>query len=226
MNNLAVTDVLELAVIGLAVVQALTILLTVRRERDIADLRELVDQQRLRLVELTAWLAGRNSLQPRQLRAPEPEAKPQDTPEAVQPRTSDDEARAAKALAWQREIAARLQSSLKEEAPTAPEDIPDEPAATVGDSPKRTKKSFSWFREDPNEPSEFVEARKVAATLRGGAPPVVAAKAQEDSTAMPATAQDELERANKAISRLKEDIDKAREVASSSGTSPEKRDAS
>ena len=37
MNNLEITVILEISIIGLAVVQALTILLTIRRERDIKE---------------------------------------------------------------------------------------------------------------------------------------------------------------------------------------------
>src|SRR5579872_957543 len=172
MSNLAVTDILEFAVFGLAVVQALMILLTLRRERDIEELRELVDQQRIRLVELTAWLAGRNSFPPRRIRSErepmadakmgEPETSPKDSPETVQPRITDDEAaRAAKTLSWQREITARLQAGLKEGAsptnPTKPgeglaseglprEGLPredlPEQPAPAEDALKRTTKKF------------------------------------------------------------------------------------
>ena len=45
---------IAIIVMGIAVVQALTILLTFRRERDVKELRELVDEQRLRLAELRA----------------------------------------------------------------------------------------------------------------------------------------------------------------------------
>ena len=41
----------------IAIAQALTILLTIRQERDIKELRRLVDGQRLQIVELKAWLA-------------------------------------------------------------------------------------------------------------------------------------------------------------------------
>jgi len=249
MSNLAVTDILEFAVFGLAVVQALMILLTLRRERDIEELREIVDQQRIRLVELTAWLAGRNSSQPRRIRSErepmadtkvaEPEASSKDSPETVQPRTTEDEAvRAAKTLSWQREITARLQAGLKEGAsPTGSpkpreglprEDLPhNEQPAPAEDPLKRTTKKFNWFRQDPDEPREIVEARKVVAGLKGDPAQAGPATAPEDSLAIPpdSTVQDELERATRAIDWLKEDVDKAREIAGLSGASPEKRDA-
>ena len=241
MSNLAVTDILEFAVFGLAVVQAMMILLTMRRERDIEELRELVDQQRLRIVELTAWLAGRNSFQPRRIRserepdakAAEPEASPKDLPETKQPRASeDDAARAEKALNWQREITARLQASLKEGAsPTghtkAREASPDnKQPASAEDALKRTTKAFNWFRQDPDEPHEIVEARKAVAGLKGDPPQAGPATAPEDQVANPSsTVQDELERATRAIDWLKEDVGKARETAGSNGASAEKRKA-
>jgi hypothetical protein len=50
MNNLTI------AVIAIAVAQALTILLTIGREREIKKLRELVTQQRLFISEIKGWL--------------------------------------------------------------------------------------------------------------------------------------------------------------------------
>jgi hypothetical protein len=49
----------------IAIAQVLTILFTIRRERDIMELGRLVDGQRLQIVELKAWLARRNTGQPR-----------------------------------------------------------------------------------------------------------------------------------------------------------------
>jgi hypothetical protein len=57
MNNLQIA----VCVIAIAVAQALTLLLTLSRERDIKELRELVREQRGRIVELRAWLAGRTA---------------------------------------------------------------------------------------------------------------------------------------------------------------------
>ncbi len=240
MNNLSVTEILEFAVFGLAVAQALTILLTIRRERDIDDLRELVDQQRLRIVELTAWLAGRSSVQPRQItserdpmarKVSDSELKPSDLPESKQQATPEDEAaRAEKTLNWQREITARLQECLKGGTlpigdAKAPEDLPDHQQTSSEDGLKRTTKTFNWFRKDPNEPREIAEARKMIADLKGGAPQAGPTIAPKDVVAMSPTTEEELQRATRAIDRLKEDVDKAREIASSIGTSPGKREA-
>jgi hypothetical protein len=239
MNNLSVTEILEFAVFGLAVAQALTILLTIRRERDIDDLRELVDQQRLRLVELTAWLAGRNSAQPRQITSERetmakkvPEVKPGDLSEAMQQRAPEDEAaRAEKALNWQREIAARLQEGLKGstlpiEDTKTPEALPDhQQTSTAEGSLQRTTKAFNWFRKDPDEPREIAEARKMVADLKGGAAQAGPTIAPKDLPVISPSTEEELQRATRAIDRLKEDVDKAREIASSIATSPEKREA-
>src|SRR5579862_2724997 len=131
MNNLELTSILEVAVFGLAIAQVLTVLLTMRRERDIEDLRELVEEQRLRLAELRAWLAGRNASQTKKIASErKPDAEPpiivkasesaMPLEETGQPHSpEDDVARATKALEWKREVAARLQSSIKAQiAPT------------------------------------------------------------------------------------------------------------
>jgi hypothetical protein len=112
MNNLEIT----VTVIAIAVAQALTILLTIGRERDIKELRELVDEQRARVVELRAWLAGRNAAQPSRIKserepirepiannikAPEPAITPKDLPNTIRPSTIEDELkRAANAINW------------------------------------------------------------------------------------------------------------------------------
>ena len=95
-------DNLVIAVIAIAVVQALTILLTIGREREIKRLRELVAEQRILIVEIRAWLTGRmQSAQPRRIkpdrepiaddmRVPEPEITPKDLPD-TRPRLTEDE---------------------------------------------------------------------------------------------------------------------------------------
>jgi len=54
MDNLELVSVLEVAVFGLAITQMLLIRLTVRRERDVRDLRDLVEEQRVRLTASVA----------------------------------------------------------------------------------------------------------------------------------------------------------------------------
>jgi len=138
-------DNLVIAVIAIAVAQALTILLAIGREREIKKLRELVNEQRLHIVELRAWLAGRNAAQPRRIKserepiresirepirepiannmkAPEPAIRPRDLPETIQPRTAEDEAaRVTKAINWFKEIQSAQPRRMKPEPIAEPE---------------------------------------------------------------------------------------------------------
>lgn len=210
MNSLELTSVLEVAVFGLAIAQALTIVLTIRRERDVDDLRELVEEQRLRLAELRGWLAGRNASQTRRIAS---ERKPQPEPAAdvsestsemsqqrtAQPRSPEDIARETKALEWRREVAARLQSGIKEIPPT---EQAAAPAAEGG---------FKWFRDDPNEPREIVEARGIVSGV-GKTHQPQAPESPESAAIRPGNAGDELDRINRAVTRLKEDLDKGSEI--------------
>jgi hypothetical protein len=205
MNNLEIT----VCVIAIAVAQVLTIVLTIGRERDIKELRELVnelrelvDQQRLRIVELRAWLAGRNAAQPSRIKsesepirepiannikAPEPAITPKDLPETIQPRTTEDEA------------------------------AQFGPADSGVSSPSG---QVQWPIED---------LHRFVARLKEGAPPEPAiptvpepAITRKDlpDTVRLSTTGDELERATKAINWLKEDADKAREIGASLHSTP------
>lgn len=170
MNNLELVNVLEVAVFGLAIAQMLMILLTIRRERDVKDLRELVEDQRLRLAELKAWLAGRSASQSRRIAS---ESKPgaewtanvrvsesgMPLQETKQPRTPEDDAAAMKALEWQRDVAARLQSGLKPQMP--PTEQAPKPASAGG---------FKWFKDEPNE--REIAARGIVAGLGNTNQPV------------------------------------------------------
>jgi hypothetical protein len=233
-----------IAVFLVAVAQVLTILLTFRRERDIKELRQLVDEQRLHIVELRAWLAGRNAAQPRRaksehepiseptasnMKASEPAITPKDLPVTIQPRTPEDEAaQAMKVLNWQREIVAGLQAGLKGGAPPEPAITPK---ATDTVRPGTTEDAFKWFKEDADEPHGIVEAREIVAGLKGApgpgmtgiAEPAIARKDSPDIV-RPSTTTDELKRTYKAINWLKEDADKARvSVAGLPGTPLEKK---
>ena len=146
MDNLEIT----VTVFAIAVAQALTILLTVGRERDIKELRELVnelrelvDEQRVRIVELRAWIAGRNTAQPSRIKSerepvrepiankiktPEPAITPKDFPNTIRPSPIEDELkRAANAISWlkhdadkAREIVAARQAPEKIGSTTKP----------------------------------------------------------------------------------------------------------
>jgi hypothetical protein len=209
MNNLELTSVLEVAVFGLAIAQVLTILLTIRRERDIEHLRELVEGQGLRLAELRAWLAGRNASQTRRMASerkpdPEPPANVKTSEsgmpleETGQPRSpEDDVARATKALEWKREVAARLQSGIKGQ--VEPTRRVATPAAEDG---------FKWFKDDPSEPREIAEARGIVNGL-GKTSHTETQDSAESLEMRPRAAHDELERINRAVTRLKEDMDQS-----------------
>ena len=191
-----------IAVFLVAVAQVLTILLTFRRERDIKELRQVVDEQRLHIVELRAWLAGRNAAQPRRaksehepisepiannVKTPEPAITPKDLPETIQPRTAEDE------------------------------------AAQFGQADSGTSR--------PPGPAQWPieDLQRYVARLKAGAPPEPAIPEVPESavtrkdlpdTIRPSTAGDELERATKAINWLKEDADKAREMGASLYSTP------
>jgi hypothetical protein len=137
-------SLLTIFIFLIAVAQALTILLTIRRERDVKELREIVDVQRLHLAELMAWVSGRNAARPR---LPKPDtvsepktdnAKVSERPkEAMQSRATDGEAaQTMKLIDWQREMVAGLRAALKRGAqpetgttkasgPVTPKDLPD-----------------------------------------------------------------------------------------------------
>jgi len=222
MNNLEIA----FAVIAIAVAQALTILLTIGRERDIKELRELVnelrahlDEQRLRLVELRAWLSGRNAAQPSRIKAPEPAITSRDLPETKHPRTNEDEA-APKSHNGSREIVAgQRRFGQKGDTPPEPAMTPNDLPDTV--RPSTTEAELEWFKADANETSEIVEAREIVDDRRGVASQKVAitrvpepAIAPNDlpDTVRPSTTEDEFERVTKAIDRLKEDADKAHKI--------------
>jgi hypothetical protein len=231
-------DNLTIAVIAIAVAQALMILLSIGREREIKKLRELVNEQRLHIVKLSAWLAGRNAAQPPRIkserepirepiaddmRVPEPAITPKDLHDTIRPNTTEDELkRATKAFKWfkedadkAREIVAGLQGGAPQEPAITPKDLPDAiRPSTNEDELKRA----AWSRE-------------IVAGLRAGAPPELAITRVPEPAITPkdlphairpSTNEDELKRATEAIRWLKEDADKAREIGILRGTPPEK----
>lgn len=182
MNNLAI------AVIAIAVAQALTILLTIGREREIRRLRELVTEQQVQIAEIKAWLAGRiRSAQSPRIK---PEREPTREPVAGDMR-------------------------VREPAIT-PKDSPDPiRPGTTKDELQRATKAFRWFREDADEPREIVAGLKRPAAPQPAITtvpePAITSKDSHD-TLRQSTTEDELERATKAINSLKDDVDKARAI--------------
>jgi len=121
----------------IAIVQALTILLTIRREKDIKELGRLVDAQRLQIVELKARLARRITAEPRLAKSErEPTSQraalsqPAITPKGL-PNTEDELERTTNVINWLNRVAidytARRNSGLRRWGmPPPPEsDIPD-----------------------------------------------------------------------------------------------------
>ena len=139
MSNLAI------AVIALAVAQALTILLTLGREREIRKLRERVTEQRILIGEIRGWLMrerieltqarpikpdhepkvdDKRVPEPPIMSVPEPAIAPKDLPDTVQQSTTEDELkRAAKAFNWLKEDADKARAIVAVLHGTPPEKI-------------------------------------------------------------------------------------------------------
>jgi hypothetical protein len=121
---------LTISVIVLAVAQVLTILLTISRDREIKQLRELITEQRIHIAELRAWISGRmQSAQPRRIKKFDREPTPEPT---VQP---------------PKKLPADTQQP-----PTEPE--------TEEDASKRMTKVIRWFKEDVDKARDIVAARQ------------------------------------------------------------------
>jgi len=120
-------NIFTIAIVLLAIAQALTIVLTLRREGDIRELGKIADEQRLQIAQLAAWLAGRSAGAPRRAKSepgpasepiarttnlPEPATTPEDPAQTVQTR-EDEATQAIEIINWQREIIASLRAGLK-----------------------------------------------------------------------------------------------------------------
>jgi hypothetical protein len=171
-------DNLVIAVIAIAVVQALTILLTIGREREIKRLRELVAEQRILIVEIRAWLTGRmQSTQPRRIkpdrepiaddmRVPEPEITPKDLPDTIRPRTIEDELkRATKAIDWLNEVQSAQPRRMKPDGDQAMADVPAL-AITPKDLPERPRLTEDEIKEMVGAD----KAREIVAVLHATPP--------------------------------------------------------
>jgi hypothetical protein len=226
MNDAELMNVLEVAVFGLAIAQALTIILTIRRERDVKDLRELVEDQRLRLVELRAWLAGRNALQTKRIASgfetsPRPTATTAKAPASGMPTQGDDQprvteeavARAAKALQWEREVAGRLRAGIQA-------DTPAQQATTAAENKRSSiaDDGFKWFKEDQNEPHEIVQAREIVSSLAKENAPRI--HDEPENLRLPSTPNDDLERVARAVNQLKADVEKTSVITRMNGKPP------
>jgi uncharacterized coiled-coil protein SlyX len=157
---------LTIAVVALAFAQALTILLTIGREREIKQLRELITEQRMLIAQMRAWMSGRmQSAQPRRIKAdrePMRESKAPPVKPPTQVETREDTTKGlttakptqepiAEKKAQKPEIKLKdLHDTVK---PRTPED------ETKEDATKRLTKVTDWLKEDVAKAREIVAAR-------------------------------------------------------------------
>jgi HAMP domain-containing protein len=169
----------DMIVLFIAIAQALTILLTIRRERDVKELRELVDAQRLQNVELRALLVGRSTARPtrpkKSKRETKAEASTRDpiannnkssektmSPVVTSPSltTEHEAAQAVKVIDWQREIIAGLRAGLKgtilEESAKTPNGLDTSRPNASENELERTAKAINWLKEEADKARENV----------------------------------------------------------------------
>ncbi len=153
---------------------------------------------------------------------------PRDLPDALSPPPPrDDAARAEEVLSWQREITALLQPDFKGsrsplEFGKAPERLVDD--QSTGNRPDAVE-IFHSLKKDPAEPQEASSAHKMVADPGAAAPETEPTIAPKDLLATSPSTEEELERATRAIDRLKEDVEKARVATSLAASAEKKRDA-
>jgi hypothetical protein len=174
MNNPELTVI----IFAIAVAQVLTILLTFRRERDVRELRELVDEQRVRIAEVRAWLAGRNAAQQSRIKsehepisepianevtkALEPVTTPKDLPETT---IEKDAARVMNAVNWLNEVGSAQPQRIKHDGDQPMADIPTL-AIVPKDSPERPRLTEDEIREYMGAD----KAREIVAVLHSPPP--------------------------------------------------------
>jgi hypothetical protein len=158
---------LTIAVVALAFAQALTILLTIGREREIKQLRELITEQRILIAQMRAWMSGRmQSAQPRRIKADrepmrESKAPPVKSPTEVE--TREDTTKGLTTAKPTQEPIAENKKAQKPEIklkdlhdtvkPRTPED------ETKEDATKRLTKVTDWLKDDAAKAREIVAAR-------------------------------------------------------------------
>jgi hypothetical protein len=157
---------LTIAVVALAFAQALTILLTIGREREIKQLRELITEQRILIAQMRAWMSGRmQSAQPRRIKADrepmrESKAPPVKPPNQVETR-EDTTKGLTTAKPTQEPIAEKKaqkpEIKLKDLHDTVKPRTPED--ETKEDATKRLTKVTDWLKEDVAKAREIVAAR-------------------------------------------------------------------
>jgi hypothetical protein len=162
----------DIAVVLIAVAQALVVLLTWRRERDVKRLRERIDQQQLLLNEIRAWLKRDVIAKTRQdkperepvrgptaNKAPEPTITLKDLPDAVLTSTAEGE---LERLTRTGEIVLGPAIIGWPEPAITPQDLPDTllPRAikdeTEEDAKKRLAEATNWLKQDQEKVREIV----------------------------------------------------------------------
>jgi hypothetical protein len=205
MNNLTI------AVIAIAVAQALTMLLIIGREREIKKLRELVTQQRIFISEIKGWLMRERIelAQPRRMKPDrEPIADEIKVPENKAPEIKIPEIKAPEIVPENKApeiVLGNKAPKIKAPKIKAPKiKVPELKVPEPTISPKDATEDQK-IKSD-REPVADDDMRVPAKTLKE-----LLATVQPHSTE-DGTKEDATERLTEAINRLKEDADKARSV--------------
>jgi len=169
MNNLVI------AFIAIAVTQALQLLLTIVREREIKRLRKLVAEQS---IFIKGWLMAEraHSSQPGIIadreptaddtRVPEPAITPKDLPDTIPPRTIEEEAaRVVQVIDWLNEVRSTGPQRMKPDGDQPMADVPA-PAVTPKDLPDRPGLTEHEIKEMVGAD----KAREIVAVLHGTPP--------------------------------------------------------
>jgi hypothetical protein len=164
MNNLVI------AFIAVAVAQALQMLLTIVREREVKRLRKLVAEQSRLMAESV------HGGQPRitadreptadDTRVPEPAITPKDLPDTMPPRTIEEEAsRVVRVINWLNEAQSTQPQRMKPDGDQPMADVPA-PAVTPKDLPDRP----ALTEHEIEEMVGADKAREIVAVLHGTPP--------------------------------------------------------
>jgi hypothetical protein len=158
---------LTIAVVALAFAQALTILLTIGREREIKQLRELVTEQRILIAQMRAWMSGRmQGAQPRRIKPDreqmrESKAPPVRPPNEVQTREDATKgpttAKPTQEPIPENKKAQKPDIKLKDLHDTVKPHTPED--ETKEDATKRLTKVTDWLKDDVAKAREIVAAR-------------------------------------------------------------------
>jgi len=168
MNNLVI------AFIAVAVAQALQLLLTIVREREIKRLRKLVAEQSRLMAERVQHSGQPRTIADREpladdTRVPEPAITPKDLPDTIRPRTIEEEAaRVVDVIHWLNEAQSTQQQRMK---PDGDQPMADVPAPAPAITPKDLHDRPRLTEHEINEMVGADKAREIFAVLHGTPPP-------------------------------------------------------